>query len=278
MKIVLNGNTLEISRGLALDDSVAYETEPLTIESSVGEGHLVLSFEATFGFDFEVRVSSGYQSFSGRPLGRPVESDGVDVGYYLSAPISFGDEGLPFTGPFRCAMQRTSVEGRGPLGRRPSHQDAVLEQRLVEAWTPVVSEVLSANAAAIEEARRACVRGYMAELDKDIARHWATLSSRIEHRDSVRRAIRDRSHRPPRVEGTGRPAGFETREFEDEALRGRGIDEVVAHGVSFLHAETMSDEGVWIGATLVDGRRISINVTGSGLEMRAEVDDDPSTD
>jgi hypothetical protein len=278
MQIEFAGQPVKISRELSLDNSVTYETSPLKLESSMGDGYLVLSFEATFGFEYQVRVACGYQSFAGQSQGRPITHEGEDVGYYLTGTITVAADGAPAVGELKCIMQKAKMEGRGPMGRKPPYQNTQLERLLVEAWTPVVAELLTANAPAVEKARRLCIASYVSEINKDVARMWAALKARVDHRDSARRAIHDPTFRPSRVDQPGAPSSYELREFEDADDHARGLDEVVATGVSMLHAETMSDDGLWIGATLVDGRRLSINVTGKGLEMRAEIDDDPSAD
>lgn len=278
MQIEFAGQPMKIARELSLDNSVTYETSPLKLESSMGDGYLVLSFEATFGFEYQVRVACGYQSFAGQSLGRPITHEGEEVGYYLTGTISVASDGTPSLGDLKCVMQKAKMEGRGPMGRKPPYQNSELERLLVEAWRPLVSEMVSSNAQAVEKARRLCIGSYVAEINKDVARMWAALKARIDNRDAARRAIHDPTFRPSRVDQPGAPSSYQLREFENPSASLRGLDEIVATGVSMLHAETMSEDGLWIGATLVDGRRLAINVTGKGLEMRAEIDDDPSTD
>jgi hypothetical protein len=278
MQIEFAGKSLKIARELSLDNSFTYETSPLRCESSMGEGYLVLSFEATFGFEYQVRIACGYQSFAGQPLGGPISHDGEEIGYFLTGTISVDTVGTPSVHDLKCVMQKAKMEGRGPIGLKPLYQNPDLERRLVEAWTPTVAGLISENAAAVEKARRICIGIYVAEINKDVTRTWASLRSMIDHRDAVRHAMHDPTFRPSRVEQPGAPSSFELREFETADEYGRGLDEIVATGITMLHAETMSDDGLWIGATLVDGRRLAINVTGKGLEMRAEIDDDPSAD
>lgn len=277
MKFELDGKTVEISRQLSLDDSVSYESAPVRLESPVGEGFLVLSFEATFGFEYQARLFCGYESFGGKPLGRLFMHEGEEIGYSLTFGISVGRGGGPTLVQGACVLQKARMPSSGPFGRKPAFRNEELETTLLEAWRPVLADFIADNARGVKEARKNSIAAFMRELDKDVAQLWGCLSAKIAHRDAVRRAIHDPAYRPPQSH-VETPAGYELREFQDETLRDRGLDEVLCNGVSQFHAETMSDDGLWIGVTLVDGRRVSINVTGRNVEMRAEMDDDPSTD
>lgn len=68
--------------------------------------------------------------------------------------------------------------------------------------------------------------------------------------------------------------GGELRYAQD--LRGKiYLDEVIASDIKFLHAETMSDQHLWIGLDLANGTTIHLNIFSvngkSHIDYRAEV-------
>lgn len=264
MPVEFAGRTLKIVTGGPLERNSECRTTPVRIECPTGEGHLVFVLDVSAGLAF--RVVLDYC-----PVAKESGADGDDIKNLCTLAWTLSSKQGPTS---HSAKPEWMLFDLGYDGAEPCGQDYAGHVHKTH-WEQQIVSLMQANARAVDQIREMLIVEHLRELETDVSRMWETLHSKIEMRDAARRFMRDRasvslSPRP------GSPCGYELREFDDLPRHLHGLDEVVATGISFLHAETLSDDGLWIGATLVDGRRLAINVSGRRLRMRAEIDDDPS--
>lgn len=122
----------------------------------------------------------------------------------------------------------------------------------------------------VHRGARAIAKG----LQGQISRAWARLDEMVAMRGDALRMVR---HMSPLKVTPSRPLEIECRGFQDtKGVDGEPLDEIVCTGVDNVHLETMSADHTWIGITLLDGRRLSVQIGGEKLVVTAQVDDDPA--
>ena len=145
----------------------------------------------------------------------------------------------------------------------PVVRDAVIDASLAEA----VRECLAFEDAGDYAGRiyRALAAWYLADVTET-----AELARKTFVRAARCRDVAEAAMRSPGVafgEAGDEPA-VEIRGFVGEAgVNEERIDEVVVRGSPSFHLETMSDDHVWMGVGLADGRRVSVNVTRTGKRL-----------
>ena len=277
MHFDLNGRQLKINRGMEFRNESVFETEPLDLFSSSGTAYLSMELEIGDDVRQSVVIESGWRSPLRKGLGDPIDVDGAAVGYRLSSEIVDGGDGTLTAGALACSLSHISEEHRHPLVGYPRIESPELEHRLLATWQPVLDLLLHESPTALREFRNVCLLERAVEMNESLMFSWALLRDGLAERDALLQAIRDPKSSPlPEADDGPSFPNPEFRPFPGEPGR-KDLDEVVIDGVAFLHAETLSDDAVWIGATLVDGRRVSLNVAGKDVRLFAEIDDVPLT-
>lgn len=278
MNVSMFGRELKISQGLSVEGTMSYETDYVAVSSEFGPAYTALSIESGPPYQLKVVIESGYPSITNPVKGRPFSHDGEDMGYHLSARIDHTRERGLEIGAVTVTLRKSGSPTGNPRVRWPVSSIPELEAKIADAWKSHLEGLVASESAALESFRKQAMSAFIREQNRDIMQVWNQLRTRIAHRDATRNVLR-------RVVTTSTPQSLDAlavnpdfRPFEDGNEETRGLDEVVSEGIAMLHAETMSDEGLWIGATLLDGRRLSFNITGTNLVMRAEIDDDPADD
>jgi hypothetical protein len=137
-----------------------------------------------------------------------------------------------------------------------------------------VTDFLCENHAEIRAFVTRGARAIAKGLQSQILRAWARLDEMVAMRDDAMRMVR---HTTPLKVTPSRPLEIECRGFQDAVgIDGEPLDEIVCTGVDNVHLETMSDDHTWIGITLLDGRRLSVQIGGEKLVVTAQIDDDPA--
>lgn len=141
--------------------------------------------------------------------------------------------------------------------------------------TTVVTTFLHSNESLI---RAFVIRGskeIARRLQKDIALAWRRLDQVIGMRDDALLMTRNIS---PLKSTRTRAMEIDCRGFDStRSVSTDPLDEIVCTGVDNVHLETMSEDHTWIGITLLDGRRLSVQIAGNNQVITAEIDDNPTT-
>ncbi len=145
------------------------------------------------------------------------------------------------------------------------------EHARASLWT--VDQLLYQNRDAIRSYVERGARELASKLQNRITTDWRKLDRLIGMRENAMRMTRGIS---PVTGSQDRLIDVELRGFDDLPVSSTSaLDEIVCNAVDTVHLETMSDDSTWIGITLIDGRRLSVNISASEQVITAEIDEGP---
>lgn len=277
MNVEIAGYVLDIvPDGFPEDD--CYRTEYMEVDSHLGSAFVSLRLLSEHPFELSITVEAGYLSVAAPMRGLPIRRGQDDIGFYMVAIIETACDGGMRLGETDLHLRMHGTESDNPLFSWPRHCDPKLEAEILRAWVPVLEDLISKYAAGFEAFRVKSMAEIIRLQNEDIMEAWRGVRAMVARRDATRLALRRPGSKLDILPYRTPADNPDLRPFEDGNEDLQGLDEVVCEGVSMLHAETMSDDGLWIGATLLDGRRLAFNITGKKIVMRAEIDDDPAHD
>jgi len=260
------------------------QSEEFIRDTDLGEAEFSLNFTMD-----EIGLTSVYLvATSGTPdfgddaaMTPGFERDGKRIGYVCHVELD------PARGTRRSgATPSTGIhdldEPRRALGGIPYLVAPELQEEVGRVVEKAVDELLVAEPGLAARFEAACLTFAWQELDKEIKQEWELLSKRVSLRDRCReRAVQSANdalgkERDDMVEikavGDSDKCAW-LWAYEQNLPHDSEWDEVVATGVGMLNINLPSGNGGYIDIDLVDGRSVSIAVSGKDIWLYGKVVD-----
>jgi len=269
---------------LEKDSRFDMESDPFTREASLGPTQFVMRFTmGEEGPHTYVTVTSGIPVFPSENAITPgFKRDGFRLGYISHVTLDAASNSrAPWADP-RTIVRDLDGPTRllGIVGTSHDAPDIRIEVgKTVEA---AVDAFLAENPGIVTRFEVACLTVAQQRLDEEIKREWRELSAKTSLRDRCRGRATDivqtlEGNADDMMEvrmlgdsqATAELWAYEKAHLPETA----SWDEAVATGVGMAHVQILSDRQASIDIDLLDGRTMTLSVTGEALTLTGKVDD-----
>jgi len=268
---------------LEKDSRFDMESDPFTREASLGQAQFVLRFTmGEEGPHTYVTVTSGIPVFPSENAITPgFKRDGYRLGYISHVTIDAASNSrAPWADPRTIVRDLDGpVRLLGIAGTSHDAPDIRIEvSRVVAA---AVDAFLAENPGIVTRFEAACLAVAQRRLDEEIKREWRELSAKTSLRDRCRGRMTDILQS---MEGAAddmveirmlgdSQATAELWAYDKASLPASASwDEAVATGIGMAHVQLLSDRQASIDIDLLDGRTMTLSVTGEALSLSGKVD------